>query len=141
MKKIILTFTICFFIFLSINSKEEVYPTFNMMNNDYSFYILEFPNKNISTNNFDDYFKDIDVIWIEPYINSLYKQVKTRYQFTNIGKFKEEFIDLLIKKGYRSEALNLKIEGIKIKKMKVYSSESNITNLKIENMIFDTIDS
>ena len=56
-------------------------------------------------------------------------------------KFKEEFIDLLIKKGYRSEALNLKIEGIKIKKMKVYSSESNITNLKIENMIFDTIDS
>ena len=64
MKKIILTFTICFFVFLSINSKKEVYPTFNLINNDYSFYILEFKNQNISTNNFNRYFENIDVIWI-----------------------------------------------------------------------------
>ncbi len=140
MKKIILTFTICFFVFLSINSKKEVYPTFNLINNDYSFYILEFKNQNISTNNFNRYFENIDVIWIEPDINPLYKQVKTRYQFKNIDSFKEEFVNELIQKGYRREALNLKIAGIKIKKIKVYSSESVITNLKIENMIFDTID-
>ena len=71
----------------------------------------------------------------------LYKQIKTQYLFKDISTFKKEFTDFLIKKGYRSEALNLKIEGIKIKKMKVYSSERNIKNLKIENMIFDTIDS
>lgn len=140
MKKIILTFTICFFVFLSINSKKEVYPTFNLINNDYSFYILEFKNQNISTNNFNRYFENIDVIWIEPDINPLYKQVKTRYQFKNIDSFKEEFVNELIQKGYRREALNLKIAGIKIKKIKVYSSKSVITNLKIENMIFDTID-
>ena len=119
MKKIILTFTICFFIFLNINLEKEIIPTFNAVNNDYSFYILEFKGQNVSTNNFDDYFKNIDVIWIEPYINPLYKQVKTRYQFKNIDDFKEEFINLLIKKGYRSNALNLKISGIKIKKMKI----------------------
>ena len=141
MKKIILTFTICFFIFLNINLEKEIIPTFNAVNNDYSFYILEFKGQNISTNNFDDYFKNIDVIWIEPYINALYKKVKTRYQFKNIYDFKQEFVNLLIKKGYRSNALNLKISGIKIKKMKVYSSESTIRNLKIENMTFDIIDS
>lgn len=141
MKKIILTFTICFFIFLNINLEKEIIPTFNAVNNDSSFYILEFKGQNISTNNFDDYFKNIDVIWIEPYINPLYKQVKTRYQFKNINDFKQEFVNLLIKKGYRSNALNLKISGIKIKKMKVYSSESTIRNLKIENMTFDIIDS
>lgn len=142
MKKIILTLTICFFIFLSVNSKEKIVPTFNINNNNnYSFYVLEFQSHNVSTNNFNKYFENINVIWVEPYINPLYKQIKTQYLFKDISTFKKEFTDFLIKKGYRSEALNLKIEGIKIKKMKVYSSERNIKNLKIENMIFDTIDS
>ena len=142
MKKIILTLTICFFIFLSVNSKEKIVTTFNINNNNnYSFYVLEFQSHNVSTNNFNKYFENINVIWVEPYINPLYKQIKTQYLFKDISTFKKEFTDFLIKKGYRSEALNLKIEGIKIKKMKVYSSERNIKNLKIENMIFDTIDS
>lgn len=141
MKKIILTLTICFFIFLSVSSKEKIVPTFNINNNNYSFYILEFQSHNVSTNNFNKYFENINVIWVEPYINPLYKQIKTQYLFKDISTFKKEFTDSLISQGYHSDALNLKIEGIKIKKMKVYSSERDIQNLKIENMIFDTIDS
>lgn len=140
MKKIILAFTICFFVFLSFNFKEKTSLTFSTINNDYAFYILEFHSQNISTNNFNDYFMDIDVIWIEPYINPLYNHIKTKYQFKNINSFKNEFISLLARNGLHSEALNLKIEGIKIKKIKVYSSESDIQNLKIENMTFDIID-
>ena len=137
MKKIILIFIIFIFIYL-INVKEEVTPTFSEINSDYNFYILEFDN-NISTNNFDEYFKNINVIWLEPYISPLYKQIKTRYQFKDINKFKEEFINLLIKKGYRSNAINLKISGVKIKKIKVYCSKSDIQNLKIK-IKFDIVD-
>ena len=136
MKKIILAFTICFLFYLNIN-QEIIVPTANITD-DYNFYILEFPNQNVSTNNFNKYFAYINVIWIEPYINPLFN-VKTRYQFKNINYFKEQYINLLIEKGYRKFAMNLKIEGIKIKRIKVYSSDKTISNLKIENIKFDII--
>ncbi len=136
MKKLLLTFTICFFVIFSFK-EEKTMTTFNE-DTTYSFYTLEFPLKNISTNNFNDYFKNIDVISIEPYINKLYQnQIKQQYQFTNIDKFKEDYLKVLENNGYRSEAVKLKIEGIKIKKIKVYSSNRDLARLNIEKMIIE----
>ncbi len=136
MKKLLLTFTICFFVMFSFK-EEKTMTTFNE-DTAYSFYTLEFPLKNISTNNFNDYFKNIDVISIEPYINKLYQnQIKQQYQFTNIDKFKEDYLKVLENNGYRSEAVKLKIEGIKIKKIKVYSSNRDLARLNIEKMIIE----
>ncbi len=136
MKKILLTFTICFFV--TFNFKEEkTMPVFNE-DNIYSVYTLEFPLKNISTNNFNDYFKNFDVISIEPYINTLYQsQIKQQYQFINIDKFKEDYLKILENSGYRSEAVKLKIEGIKIKKIKVYSSNRDLARVNIEKMVIE----
>ena len=112
-------------------------PVFNE-DNIYSVYTLEFPLKNISTNNFNDYFKNFDVISIEPYINTLYQsQIKQQYQFINIDKFKEDYLKILENSGYRSEAVKLKIEGIKIKKIKVYSSNRDKARIKIEKMVIE----
>ena len=136
MKKILLTFTICFFFIFNFK-EEKTMPVFNE-DNIYSVYTLEFPLKNISTNNFNDYFKNFDVISIEPYINTLYQsQIKQQYQFINIDKFKEDYLKILENSGYRSEAVKLKIEGIKIKKIKVYSSNRDLARVKIEKMIIE----
>lgn len=136
MKKILLTFTICFFVIFNFK-EEKTMPVFNE-DNIYSVYTLEFPLKNISTNNFNDYFKNFDVISIEPYINTLYQsQIKQQYQFINIDKFKEDYLKILENSGYRSEAVKLKIEGIKIKKIKVYSSNRDLARVKIEKMVIE----
>ncbi len=133
MKKILIL-AIC--IFLLLNFKEDKIITAFNENEEYSFYILEFLNKNISTNNFDKYFSNLNVIWIEPYINELYAdRIKKRYQFDNLNKFKSKYLEILIDNGYRNEAINLKLEGIKIKKIKLYASNKIVENLKIENMI------
>ena len=133
MKKILIL-AIC--IFLLLNFKEDKIITAFNENEEYSFYILEFLNKNISTNNFDKYFSNLNVIWIEPYINELYAdRIKKRYQFDNLNKFKSKYLEILIDNGYRNEAINLKVEGIKIKKIKLYASNKIVENLKIENMI------
>ena len=135
MKKILLAFTICFFILFNFK-EEKTIATFSESDTFYALYTLEFPLKNISTNNFNDYFQNIDVVLIEPYINDLYyNRIKRQYKFTNIVKFKEEHIKVLEDSGYRSEAVKLKVEGIKIKKIKVYSSKRDLSRLNIENMI------
>ena len=59
MKKIIL---LIIFIFLfNLNYSEKIMTTFKE-NNLNNFYILEFPNNNLSTNNFLNYFSDVQVI-------------------------------------------------------------------------------
>ena len=129
MKKIIV---LIIFIFLfNLNYSENIMTTFkeNNMNN---FYILEFPNNNLSTNNFLNYFNDIQVVWIE--FTTKYN-IKNRYVYKNIIDAKNKYIDELNKQNYKIEAINLSISGIIISKVKIYSNIDKINSLNIENMI------
>lgn len=128
MKKIIL------FVFFLLFINNPSMPVFNEIKLESNTYILEFPNQNISTNNFDLYFNDINVIWIEPYINDLYK-IKKRYQFKDIQTFKNDVINELIKSNYKNESINLNISGIIIKKIKVNCDLDKIKKLNIENIV------
>ena len=130
MKKIIL------FVFFLLFINNPSMPVFNEIKLESNTYILEFPNQNISTNNFDLYFNDINVIWIEPYINDLYK-IKKRYQFKDIQTFKNDVINELIKSNYKNESINLNISGIIIKKIKVNCDLDKIKKLNIENIIIN----
>lgn len=130
MKKIIL------FVFFLLFINNPSMPVFNEIKLESNTYILEFPNQNISTNNFDLYFNDINVIWIEPYINDLYK-IKKRYQFKDIQTFKNDVINELIKNNYKNESINLNISGIIIKKIKVNCDLDKIKKLNIENIIIN----
>ena len=129
MKKIIL---LIIFIFLLIfNYNEKIVTTFKEDVNN-SFYILEFPNNNITTNNFLNYFDNIQVIWVE--VNSKYN-VKKRYNYYNIDKLKKDYLEELENNNYKLEAINHQISGIIINKIKVYSNINKINKLNIENMI------
>ena len=129
MKKIIL---LIIFIFLfNLNYSENIMTTFKE-NNLNSFYILEFPNNNISTNNFLNYFSDVQVIWIE--FNTKYN-IKKRYVYKDINDVKNKYIDELNKNNYKIDAINLSISGIVIAKIKIYSNIDKINSLNIENMI------
>ena len=147
MKKIVvllLLFIACFGIYLGL-SKEQVTSTFNDYETSYSIYELSFPNKNISTNNFEKYFKNYKIIEIKPYINKLYSNILSNYksyQFSdisvnsNINRFKNNYVALLEKKGYRTEALKYKLDGIVIEKAIIYCSDKDIEEIitKIENI-------
>ena len=129
MKKIIL---LIIFIFLfNLNYSEKIVTTFKE-NNLNNFYILEFPNNNLSTNNFLNYFSDVQVIWIE--FNTKY-DIKKRYVYKDIDEVKNKYIDELNKNNYKMDAINMFVSGIIINKIKVYSNINKINNLNIENMI------
>ena len=129
MKKIII---LIIFIFLfNLNYSENIMTTFKE-NNLNNFYILEFPNNNLSTNNFLNYFDDIQVIWIE--FNTKYN-VKKRYVYKDIVDVKNKYIEELNKNNYKVDAINMFVSGIVINKIKVYSNISKINSLNIENMI------
>lgn len=129
MKKVILL--IIFVFLLNLNYEEKVSTTFKE-DNEYNFYVLEFPNKNLSTNNFLNYFNDIQVIWVE--VDSKYN-VKKRYNYTNISELKKSYLKELENNNYKLEAINFKISGFIIKKIKIYSNINKINKLNIENMI------
>ena len=129
MKKIIL---LIIFIFLfNLNYSEKIVTTFKE-NNLNNFYILEFPNNNLSTNNFLNYFSDVQVIWIE--FNTKY-DVKKRYVYKDIVDVKNKYIEELNKNNYKVDAINMFVSGIVINKIKVYSNINKINSLNIENMI------
>lgn len=129
MKKIIL---LIIFIFLfNLNYSEKIMTTFKE-NNLNNFYILEFPNNNLSTNNFLNYFSDVQVIWIE--FNTKY-DIKKRYVYKDIDEVKNKYIDELNKNNYKMDAINMFVSGIVINKIKVYSNINKINSLNIENMI------
>ena len=129
MKKIIL---LIIFIFLfNLNYSEKIVTTFKE-NNLNNFYILEFPNNNLSTNNFLNYFDDIQVIWIE--FNTKY-DIKKRYVYKDIVNVKNKYIEELNKNNYKVDAINMFVSGIVINKIKVYSNINKINSLNIENMI------
>ena len=105
-------------------------------NNINNFYILEFPNNNLTTNNFLYYFDNIQVIWIE--FSSKYN-IKKNYVYKNIEDAKNKFIAELNKKNYKIDAVNLSISGIVVKKIKVYGNIDKIDSLNIENMIIKMV--
>ena len=130
MKKFIL------FVFFLLFINNTSMPVFNEIKLESNTYILEFPNQNISTNNFNLYFNDINVVWVEPYINDLYK-IKKRYKFKDVQTFKNDVISELINKNYKNESINFNISGIIIKKIKVNCDLDKIKNLNIENIIIN----
>lgn len=143
MKKIILLILVSF-LFLNLEN-ETTKSVFNEEEIEYSLYILKFPNKNISTENFSNYFNSLKVIWIKPYMEYSYKNDMSKYSVynfdmtsikSNINKFKNNFIKKLDEKNYKKYALNYKIEGIKIEEMMIYCSNNQIEiiNNQIENV-------
>jgi len=135
MKKIIIIVLILFLIKIDYNDTQNVFYEKIEYSNLYEITCLN----NISTNNFNNYFKNIKVIWIKPKINNLYKDKLlkfNKYYFKdisnnkNIENFKNDYINYINKIGYKSEALKLKTSGVMIEKIKVYLNEEDLIYIK-----------
>lgn len=105
--------------------------------NETSFYILSFPNYNISTNNISTYFNDVDIIWIHPYdkYNIIDNYYFNNFKLeTNMNNFLNFYKNRMNKFGYKEESINASINGVKIEKLKVYIDNKKLKQIKIENM-------
>lgn len=128
--------------------QDKATPVFNYLDIDlsnegknYDIYTLSFNDININTNNFDNYFNKLKlkILGIYPEINSLYvDKLKTNinyFAFTNkdnsnnIEKFTLLYFDILSSYGFSNEIEKTHFNGIKIAKVKMYTSIDVINKL------------
>ncbi len=137
----IIIVVISIFFSLIITKGEETEMVFSENSNYYDIYILDISKENINTNNIIDYFDDIKILEIYPYINPIYKKLINinSYSFNtilsnkkNISLFTSEYLKKLEDNNLKEEIVKYRINGIKINKIKVYAS-NNSMNYIINN--------
>lgn len=104
-----------------------------MSNDSYDLHTLSFDN--LSTNNFLNYFSDINVIKLYPYVNPIYKEsigylvYEVRGNLCDeISNFKEQYLNLIKKNSYLDYNY-LYTNGINISKMDVYLSDKDLYDI------------
>ena len=141
MRKIFVIFVliiVCAFCSLIITKSDKISPVFNEKINGYDVYLLDTSRENINTNNVSNYFDNIKILEIYPYINPIYKKIIniSKYSFNtvlsnkkNISLFVNEYLNLLENNSLKEEIVKYSINGIKINKIKLYSSNKDINNI------------
>ncbi len=130
LKKIILLIFFLFILNLNIKSKN-----YNYVINDETYEYRYVSIENLNTNNFINYFKEVNVISIYPKVNPIYKDKigNIYYKFINnniseeIEKFKYNYIKLIKKNSY-SDYNYLYVSGINIDKVLIYISNKELNN-------------
>lgn len=128
-------------IILILSNRKEIRPVMNInSDNDYNEYYLSFDKNEITTKNFLNIFEDKKIIEIYPYISVSYKgkviDKYKKYEFDfnsnkrNIEKFEYNYINFIKNKGFYTESVNLKINGISINKVKLITNIEEINKLK-----------
>jgi len=98
----------------------------------YGFHTLEF--SNLNTKNFNNYFSNIKVIRIYPYINPIYKnRVNFFYDVHGdlgyeINNFRDEYLGIIKKNSYLDYNY-LYINGINISRLDVYISNRDLNSI------------
>jgi len=139
-KKITLCLTLITLLTLLSISKERTELAYNEITNDseYTQIYLTFENNILNTNNFEDYFKDIEVLKVYPYINPVYAgRIKANYSYSfthnnhnyDLERFKNNYINTLRNIGLISEANEYQVRGVIIKKVLIYSNLDNIKEI------------
>lgn len=128
----------CIICVLFFNKEEKTITVFNEQENSYDVYLLDLSQNNITTTNLTDYFDGTKILEIYPYINPLYKKVINFSSYTfntaisnkkNISNFISEYKEQLKLNALTTESLKVNINGIKINKIKIYTSNNVINNL------------
>lgn len=133
----------CFVCSIMKSNKEQVISVFNSKE-EYNIYLLDVSKSNITTLNLTDYFENGEILEIYPYINPIYKKLIniTSFPFNtaisnkkNISNFISECSNKLKENALTSESLKINLNGIKIIKLKVYTSSKNIKKIVNNNSI------
>lgn len=148
---------ICFFLFIIITGdimKKFLIILFSLFivsvksnrlsDDSYSLRTLTF--SNLSTNNIYDFFSDVRIIKIYPYINPIYKDRVGEIVFevndslvNSIERLKSKYFNLIKKNSY-SDYNYFYLNGINIYKMDVYISNNDLFNILSDNrLLVDSI--
>lgn len=111
--------------------EEEALPVFSTLEEralEYSQIMIEM--ENLNTSNFNNFFSDMKVLLLYPYVNPVYAdKISMIYIYDNIDSFKKYYLNKLKRYGYTSEVNKYLYEPIKINSVIVYS---NLEELKIK---------
>ena len=140
MRGIYILIIIMFLFFYSYDTKSD----YVVDNDSYTLHSLVFAN--LSTGNFLNYFSDIDVIRIYPYINPIYKNSlgDVSYEIdgldleTNIERFRRNYLSLIKKNSYLDYNY-LYVNGININRVDAYLSDVQLSNLINSDLIINVI--
>ena len=126
----------CYKLFIPL--KQDIHPVFNGQDNIYNLYFLDISKEDINTNNLANYFDNIKILEIYPYVNPLYKKIIhiTKYNFNttlsnkkNISNFINQYLDILEDNALKEELVKHGLNGIKINKIRVYASNAQLKNI------------
>ena len=134
---LILLFIFSFFSVILNTNEETIITVFDDKSEEYNIYFLNTEKENITTNNLTDYFEDIKILEIYPYINPIYKKhMKKSYTFNtavshkkNTSNFIVEYSNQLSNYALNVDNVLVHLNGIKIDKIKVYRSNTKIDYL------------
>lgn len=113
-------------IYLSLNT-EQTKTVFDVKEDSdiYDFYHIKMDY--LYTNNFNELFNDIDIIYLKAYVNPIYdKKIDNIFFYKDIENFRKSYTQRLKDRGYYIEANKYLIKPIKIDSVLVYSSLNNI---------------
>ena len=142
-KVTVLLSLIIFIVFCSItlvNSNDSTKTVFNKLDEYYyDVYIVDVSNENINTKNIFDYFDGVTILKIYPNNNPIYSKFINidEYEFDNIlsqkkniSNFVSIYNNKLKENALIKEVESFNISGIKINKLKVYTSTEQIDKVK-----------
>ena len=142
-KVTVLSSLIIFIVFCSItlvNSNDSTKTVFNKLDEYYyDTYIIDVSNENINTKNIFDYFDGVTILKIYPNNNPIYSKFINidEYEFDNIlsqkkniSNFVSMYNNKLNDNALIKEIESFNISGIKINKLKVYTSTEQIDKVK-----------
>lgn len=138
--KNLFTFLILFIVYLALK-EDTTLTVFDENNEDiYKMYIVEMDNLN--TRNFNDYFKEFEVVLIKPDINKVYEdKLDINYFGSDLEELKKYYINRLKDKGYYIEANKYLVMPIKIKKVMINSTMGKIYDYLKRDGYYITIES
>lgn len=131
LKKLLVALCIVISITLIMTSKKDTQLVYKEIDNskDFQLIYLLFENNNLNTNNFMNYFKNIEVIKIYPYINPVYaNKIKANYSYSftkenyiyDLQKFTSIYLEKLRSLGLMKDSNKYQIKGVIINKVLVY---------------------
>lgn len=153
-KKALLLFIFILILNVLINIKKpETIPVFSESNsNNYNVYLIDLNDLNITTKNLLNKFPyNIKIIGIYPKINNIYNyKLKNEigyYKFNNkttaldITNFINTYTKTLNKYGLVSEVVKIQFNGIGIKQIQIYCSQSDLGEILNKNPKFKILKS
>ena len=118
MKKIFVILSVFFLFSYIVSSKEEEYKDLG-----YNYYYVK--KDNITLENLNEKFKDIEIVNIHFYIHPVYKK-SLNLKYTNHNKLKELYLKFLKQNNMYSEYNKYLVMPIKINKVLVYDDYNNL---------------